>query len=104
MQAVTFDHSGQYLAVGGGDARVYGSKQDWAALATFPDLPKKVRFFDWTTLFSHASGCLVLLLNTRHMYACADTAPADDHKSGHRGSFDSVASVLPPSEENVRKY
>ncbi|KAK9866225.1 hypothetical protein WJX84_007807 [Apatococcus fuscideae] len=39
--AVTFDHSGQYLAVGGGDARVYGSKQDWAALATFPDLPKK---------------------------------------------------------------
>lgn len=40
-QAVTFDHSGQYLAVGGGDARVYGTKQDWAALATFPDLPKK---------------------------------------------------------------
>ncbi len=42
VQAVAFDNSAQYLAVGGGDARVYGAKQDWAVLATFPDLPKKV--------------------------------------------------------------
>ena len=42
MQAVTFDRSGQYLAVGGGDARVYGSKNEWSSLATFGDTPKKV--------------------------------------------------------------
>lgn len=41
--AVTFDHSGLFLAVGGPDARVYGVKQDWEVLKTFPDLPKKVR-------------------------------------------------------------
>lgn len=40
--AVTFDHSGLFLAVGGPDARVYGVKQDWEVLKTFPDLPKKV--------------------------------------------------------------
>jgi len=40
---VTFDHSGLYMAVGGADARVYGVKQDWEVVKTFPDMPKKVR-------------------------------------------------------------
>ncbi|GAB4816363.1 hypothetical protein N2152v2_003409 [Parachlorella kessleri] len=44
--SVAFDHSGLYLAVGGPDARVYGVKQDWEVLKTFPDLPKK----DWEVL------------------------------------------------------
>jgi pre-mRNA-processing factor 19 len=38
---VAFDHSGLYLSVGGGDARVYGSKQDWALLKEWGDVPKK---------------------------------------------------------------
>jgi hypothetical protein len=41
--AVAFDHSGLYMAVGGADARVYGVKQDWEVVKTFPDMPKKVR-------------------------------------------------------------
>ena len=40
---MTFDHSGLYMAVGGADARVYGVKQDWDVVKTFPDMPKKVR-------------------------------------------------------------
>ena len=40
--AVAFDHSGLYMAVGGADARVYGVKQDWEVVKTFPDMPKKV--------------------------------------------------------------
>lgn len=42
MTSVKFDYSGQYLAVGGQDARIYGVKQDWGLLATMSDLPKKV--------------------------------------------------------------
>lgn len=42
MTTVKFDYSGQYLAAGGQDARVYGVKQDWGLLATMSDLPKKV--------------------------------------------------------------
>lgn len=41
--AVAFDHSGLYLAAGGGDVRVAGVKQDWSTLAQFADLPKKAR-------------------------------------------------------------
>ncbi|KAL3134881.1 hypothetical protein ABBQ32_007847 [Trebouxia sp. C0010 RCD-2024] len=41
VTSVKFDYSGQYLAVGGQDARVYGVKQDWGLLATMSDLPKK---------------------------------------------------------------
>lgn len=40
---MAFDYSGLYLAVGGADARVYGVKQDWEVVKTFPDVPKKVR-------------------------------------------------------------
>lgn len=39
----TFDHSGNYLAVGGSALEVYGVKQDWQIVKTFSDLPKKVR-------------------------------------------------------------
>ena len=42
VTSVKFDYSGQYLAVGGQDARVYGVKQDWGLLSTMTDLPKKV--------------------------------------------------------------
>lgn len=38
---VSFDNSGQYLGVGGADARVYNSKQDWSVVHTFPEMPKK---------------------------------------------------------------
>lgn len=40
-RSVAFDYSGQYLAVGGADARIYGQKQDWNVVRTFPDMPKK---------------------------------------------------------------
>lgn len=40
---MAFDTSGLYLAVGGTDARVYGAKQEWEVVKTFPDQPKKVR-------------------------------------------------------------
>lgn len=39
--SVSFDTSGLFLAVGGADARVYGAKQDWDVVKTFPDQPKK---------------------------------------------------------------
>lgn len=39
---MAFDTSGLFLAVGGADARVYGAKQDWDVVKTFPDQPKKV--------------------------------------------------------------
>lgn len=39
--AVSFDHSGLFLAVGGHDARVYGAKQDWNVVNEFGDVPKK---------------------------------------------------------------
>ena len=42
MTAVKFDNSGQYLAAGGADARIYGVKQDWQLLSTLSDLPQKV--------------------------------------------------------------
>lgn len=42
VTSVKFDNSGQYLAVGGVDARVYGVKADWAQLSAFTDLPQKV--------------------------------------------------------------
>ncbi|GMH44311.1 hypothetical protein BSKO_12245 [Bryopsis sp. KO-2023] len=41
ISTVTFDHSGLYLAVGGEDARIYGVKQDWSAVRSFPEVPKK---------------------------------------------------------------
>lgn len=41
--AVAFDHSGLYLAAGGGGVHVAGVKQDWSTLAQFADLPKKAR-------------------------------------------------------------
>lgn len=48
VQDLAFDHSGLFLAVAGAeDARVYGSKQDWAMLSRFPDLPKRVRPWLW---------------------------------------------------------
>lgn len=37
----SFDHSGNYLAVGGSALEVYGVKQDWQVVKTFSDLPKK---------------------------------------------------------------
>jgi len=40
--SVDFDRSGLYLTVGGADARVYGIKQDWGVVQTFPDLPQQV--------------------------------------------------------------
>ena len=46
VTSVKFDYSGQYLAVGGQDARVYGVKQDWGLLSTMSDLPKKVSMPD----------------------------------------------------------
>lgn len=39
--SVAFDYTGLYLAVGGADARIYGQKQDWAVVKTFPDMPRK---------------------------------------------------------------
>lgn len=42
VTSVKFDYSGQYLAVGGADARVYGVKTDWSLLSTLTDLPQKV--------------------------------------------------------------
>ena len=42
VTSVKFDYSGQYLAVGGADARVYGVKADWALLSTLADTPQKV--------------------------------------------------------------
>mmetsp|Transcript_7522 Transcript_7522/g.10177 ORF Transcript_7522/g.10177 Transcript_7522/m.10177 type:complete len:507 (+) Transcript_7522:260-1780(+) len=39
---VKFDHSGLYLGVGGGDARIYSVKQDWEVVKTFSDIPKTV--------------------------------------------------------------
>ena len=42
VTAVAFDTSSLYLAVGGADARIYGVKQDWSVVKTFPDQPKKV--------------------------------------------------------------
>ena len=42
MSSVSFDYSGQYLAAGGRDARIYGVKQDWQLLSTLSDLPQKV--------------------------------------------------------------
>jgi len=41
VQVARFDKSGQYLAVGGQDVRVYGVKQEWALLKEFSDVPKK---------------------------------------------------------------
>ena len=43
VSSVKFDYSGQYLAAGGADARIYGVKQDWQLLSTLSDLPQKVR-------------------------------------------------------------
>ena len=42
VSSVSFDYSGQYLAAGGRDARIYGVKQDWQLLSTLSDLPQKV--------------------------------------------------------------
>ena len=42
VMSVKFDNSGQYLAVGGMDARIYGVKQEWQLLSTLSDLPQKV--------------------------------------------------------------
>ena len=47
MTTVKFDYSGQYLAAGGMDARIYGVKQDWQLLSTLSDTPQKV---DWHLL------------------------------------------------------
>ena len=47
MTTVKFDYSGQYLAAGGMDARIYGVKQDWQLLSTLSDTPQKV---DWHSL------------------------------------------------------
>lgn len=39
---LAFDHSGAYLGVCGSDTRVYGTKQGWECLVTFPDkIPTK---------------------------------------------------------------
>lgn len=40
--AVTFDHSGLYLAVGGPEVKIFGVKQDFDELATLGGFPKKV--------------------------------------------------------------
>ena len=42
VTSVKFDNSGQYLAAGGMDARIYGVKQDWQLLSTLSDIPQKV--------------------------------------------------------------
>lgn len=42
VTSVRFDNSGQYLAVGGMDARIYGVRQEWQLLSTLSDLPQKV--------------------------------------------------------------
>lgn len=39
--AVTWDASGYYLAVGGADVSIYNSKQDWSVVKQFSDMPKK---------------------------------------------------------------
>ena len=54
----TFDHSGLYLAVGGATSLdVFGSKQDWAVVKSFPDIPKKVGH----TLPRHVKSTMSLL-------------------------------------------
>lgn len=49
-----FDHSGNYLAVGGSSLDVYGVKQDWQIVKTFTDLPKKVCMSTMFTWGMHA--------------------------------------------------
>ena len=70
MTSVKFDYSGQYLAVGGQDARVYGVKQDWGLLSTMSDLPKKVSMPDchvgWLTV-----QFLALCSSTPYLYIIA---------------------------------
>mmetsp|Transcript_2602 Transcript_2602/g.4424 ORF Transcript_2602/g.4424 Transcript_2602/m.4424 type:complete len:504 (+) Transcript_2602:171-1682(+) len=39
--AVSFDFTGQFLAVGGPDVHIYNSKQDWNVVRTLSDMPKK---------------------------------------------------------------
>ena len=37
IHVVQFDYSGQYLAVGGAELRIFGTKQDWSVVKTIPD-------------------------------------------------------------------
>mmetsp|Transcript_12785 Transcript_12785/g.32935 ORF Transcript_12785/g.32935 Transcript_12785/m.32935 type:complete len:502 (+) Transcript_12785:196-1701(+) len=47
----SFDKSGNWLGVGGADARIYGVKQDWSLIRVLPDLPTKgVRSLAWGDL------------------------------------------------------
>lgn len=45
--SVAFDHSGQYLAVGGGEVRVFGQKQEWAEVAKIGHAPKRALCLRW---------------------------------------------------------
>ena len=70
--AVQFDHSRLYLAVSGrDDARVYGTKQDWALLNRFPDLPAKVR--------GHANCRTIFIMQNSIMHGCCSTRVAGIH-------------------------
>ncbi|KAG2434979.1 hypothetical protein HYH02_011978 [Chlamydomonas schloesseri] len=45
--SVAFDHSGQYLAVGGPTVKIYGQKQQWAELKTLSEVPKRASALRW---------------------------------------------------------
>ncbi|KAG2485908.1 hypothetical protein HYH03_015352 [Edaphochlamys debaryana] len=45
--SVAFDHSGQYLAVGGPTVRVFGQKQQWAELRSIGEVAKKAAALRW---------------------------------------------------------
>ncbi|KXZ54344.1 hypothetical protein GPECTOR_5g426 [Gonium pectorale] len=45
--SVAFDHSGQYLAVGGPAVKVYGQKQQWAELRSLAEVPKRAAALRW---------------------------------------------------------
>ncbi|PNH07333.1 U-box domain-containing protein 72 [Tetrabaena socialis] len=45
--SVAFDHSGQYLAVGGPAVKIYGQKQQWSELRTLSEVPKRAAVLRW---------------------------------------------------------
>ncbi|GLI62339.1 hypothetical protein VaNZ11_004953 [Volvox africanus] len=45
--SVAFDHSGQYLAVGGPVVKIFGQKQQWSELKTLTEIPKRAAALRW---------------------------------------------------------
>ncbi|GLC42058.1 hypothetical protein PLESTB_001063500 [Pleodorina starrii] len=45
--SVAFDHSGQYLAVGGPAVKIYGQKQQWSELKALTEVPKRAAALRW---------------------------------------------------------